>query len=48
MQRKLKQSTNNEDGGILLKNDQINGLKRDFQDKWNGDKAKLGIEEVDN
>ena len=23
----------NEDGGILLKNDQINGLKHDFQDK---------------
>ena len=38
----------NEDGGILLKNDQINGLKHDFQDKWNADNAILGIEEVDN
>ena len=33
IQRKFKQSINNEDGGILLRNDQINGLKHDFQDK---------------
>ena len=26
----------------------MTSLKHDFQDKWNGDKAKLGIEEVDN